>query len=103
MPGGDVEPTAHPTRLHDAIKNDRLRHALELARAAVLDHEQARHESLRGSGDQHGVRLRRALDARRDVRGFAEDLIAISDHYQPGVHANSHRQAYSSSRLVCRV
>jgi len=44
-------------------------------RAAVLDHEQACNQTLRGGGDQDRVRLGRALHPRRDVRRVPEDVL----------------------------
>ena len=89
----DVEPAAHPARLHDAVERHRLAHALQHLRPAVLDHEQPADQALRRGGDHHRVGLGRALHARRDVRRLAEDLAAVGDHHRPGVHADAHGQA----------
>ena len=89
----DIEPAAHPARLHDAVERHRLAHALQHLRPAVLDHEHPGDQALRRGGDHHRVGLGRALHARRDVRRLAEDLAAVGDHHRPGVHADAHGQA----------
>ena len=91
-PGCDVEPAVHPARLHHAVQRHRLAHALERLRTAVLDHEHPGHQSVRRGRDRNGVGLGRALHARRDVSGLAEDLAAIGNHHRPGVDANPHLQ-----------
>ncbi len=89
----DIEPAAHPARLHDAIARYRLAHALQYLRPAVLDHEQPAGPALRRGGDHHRVGRGCALHARRDVRGLAEDLAAIGNHHRPGVQADAHAEA----------
>ena len=86
---GDVEPAAHPARLHDAVERHGLAHAFQVLRAALLHHEQPSHQTLRRGGDHHRVGLGRALHARRDVRRLAEHLAAVGDYHRPSVHADA--------------
>ena len=80
-PTKDVRARAPPLRppplaRTTAIKRQGLGDALQLVRALLLDDEEPGDLALHASRDQDRPWLSSSLDARRDVRRFAEHLAA---------------------------
>jgi len=68
------ESSANSAWLDYAIKLQRLLDALERMRAVVFDDEQPRDKTMGRIGNHHGVRIRRVLHARSDIRHVAKDV-----------------------------
>jgi hypothetical protein len=67
-----VEAAAHACRLEHGVCADRIGDALQHRGSEILRCEDPRDQPQRRSADQHRVRLGRAFEPRRDVRGVAE-------------------------------
>ncbi len=93
------EPSAHAARGEHAVQRGQIAHALELLRAALLDREQSRDQTLRRGGDEHGVGLGDRLHPGRDVGCVAEDIgciaAALADNDRAGMHTDAHAQGHA--------